>query len=481
MESLKEYNYDISIIGAGISGLVCGCYLAKAGLKVLIVEKNTNPGGYCVSFRKEGYQFDACVHLLSSFRKEGKFYNILNNLGLFKRVKIIRHNPSDIIIAPDCNIKLFNNPDDTVKEFVKHFPLQKTQIEEFFHYVISTPAIALSKFRTQTLQDLLNSYFSDEFLKTILSVLILGFTGAPPNQISAVFAISVFREFIFFDSGYYPIGGMQSFSKGLADIFTDLGGKILLSGTVKKIQIEHNKAKGIVLDNKEGKAISSRYLVSACDVRKTFFELIGADNLDSNLVARIKALIPSYSSFQVYLGMKEGFVLPKELKTTIWVIDSKDIKTICSNLLRCENIHLAITSPSMKDAPPKKIAICLTTNAPFINSEYWENEEIRSSFENRLIKLASKAIPDLERNIYLKFNATPLTLHNWTYNYYGAAYGWAGTPQQFGNPDISAKTIIDNLYLAGHWSNMGSGIISVVNSGYNTASIILNRERMKIS
>ncbi|MCM8787946.1 MAG: FAD-dependent oxidoreductase, partial [Candidatus Omnitrophica bacterium] len=43
-KGLKKDQYDVIIIGAGIGGLVCGCYLAKAGLKVLIVEKNDKVG-----------------------------------------------------------------------------------------------------------------------------------------------------------------------------------------------------------------------------------------------------------------------------------------------------------------------------------------------------------------------------------------------------------------------------------------------------
>ena len=46
-KGLKKDQYDVIIIGAGIGGLVCGCYLAKAGLKVLIVEQHNKAGGYC--------------------------------------------------------------------------------------------------------------------------------------------------------------------------------------------------------------------------------------------------------------------------------------------------------------------------------------------------------------------------------------------------------------------------------------------------
>ena len=48
--------YDVIIIGAGIGGLTCGCYLAKAGLKVLIIEQHNKPGGYCTSFERKGYR-----------------------------------------------------------------------------------------------------------------------------------------------------------------------------------------------------------------------------------------------------------------------------------------------------------------------------------------------------------------------------------------------------------------------------------------
>ena len=59
MSDKIDNKYDVIIIGAGIGGLVCGCYLVKAGLKVLIVEKHYQVGGYCTSFKRKGFTFDA--------------------------------------------------------------------------------------------------------------------------------------------------------------------------------------------------------------------------------------------------------------------------------------------------------------------------------------------------------------------------------------------------------------------------------------
>ena len=54
--------YDVIVIGAGIAGLTCGATLAKKNYKTLVIEMNEMPGGYCTSFKRKGYTFDAAVH-----------------------------------------------------------------------------------------------------------------------------------------------------------------------------------------------------------------------------------------------------------------------------------------------------------------------------------------------------------------------------------------------------------------------------------
>src|SRR5512139_3394531 len=90
--------YDAAIIGAGISGLVCGCYLAKAGMKVLIVEQHSKPGGYCTSFKRKGFIFDAAAHSFGGV-KYGLVGKILAELAVDKRLEIRRVDPTDIIVA----------------------------------------------------------------------------------------------------------------------------------------------------------------------------------------------------------------------------------------------------------------------------------------------------------------------------------------------------------------------------------------------
>ena len=77
--------YDAVIIGSGISGLVCGNYLAKAGMKVLIAEQHHKPGGYCTSFTRRGFTFDAAAHSFGGYRENGILRKVFQDFSLDKK------------------------------------------------------------------------------------------------------------------------------------------------------------------------------------------------------------------------------------------------------------------------------------------------------------------------------------------------------------------------------------------------------------
>jgi len=475
----RKYDYDAIIIGAGIGGLVCGCYLAKAGMKTLIVEKNEKAGGYCTSFVRNGYRFDACVHFLSTLRKEGRFHKILYNLGILNKLKFTKHDPSDIIITPNCRVRLFKDINRTLVDFYQCFPKEKENVTNFCNYVVSSSIVRLMKVKNIVFQELLNSYFKDDSLKLIFSTLILGLAGYPSHQISALVACLILREFILFDGGYYPEGGMQAFADALVSNFIDNGGKIVFKHRVEKILIRHKKAEGVVVQ--KGCLFSAKYIISACDARQTYFYLVGKELMNKELVEKVNNFIPSYSAFSVYLGMDDKFRMPEELRASIWFINSNDSREVFDKMLKCESLYLGITSPSIKTISSKKEkqSLCLLAPAPFVDKNYWNNKQNRETFESKLISLGEKVLPGCSKHISLKFNATPLSLYNWTLNYNGAAYGWAGKANQFCSPDMPGRTMVQDLYSVGHWTNMGSGISSVANSGFDAAKIIIRLNSKK--
>ena len=92
-----------------------------------------------------------------------------------------------------------------------------------------------------------------------------------------------------------------------------------------------------------------------------------------------------------------------------------------------------------------------------------------------LILKASVLVPDLNKRILVRAEATPKTIEKWTGNFQGAAYGWAQIPGQSGILRLQRTTPIPNLFLTGHWTSPGGGIAAVVASGELTAEAIWSK------
>jgi len=467
---MNKNNYDVAIIGGGISGLVCGCYLAKSGLRTLIVEKNDKVGGYCVSFKKKGLHFDACAHSLGSLRKEGYITNIFKELEISKGIKIQRYDPQDIVICPDFKIHFWNDLNKTIAEFQEKFPKEAKSTEKFFKGIISLKNIGFASLRTKTFKDFLDTYFKDVRLKAILSLPILGNACMAPSLISAYTAVNLYKEFIF-DGGYYPQGGMQEFANILLKRFKEYQGKIMLSTLAKGIGIKNNCVEGIRIDNEE--FIASRYVVSNVDARQTFINLMKKNMAGEETLDKLNSLRPSLSIFILYLGT-DGSIDDIPAGSNVWFLPHYDIEKMYSISAK-EKVDKS--DWFMVRLSPNKKTITMLVSSTFETSKYWKAN--KKKLIEIFIKKIEHVIPNLSRHIILKDAATPHTLYKRTSNYEGAAYGWEGTPAQFALPEFSQATSIKNLYLTGHWTSLAQGIPGVAYLGRDTAKIVLNKERRK--
>ncbi|MEW6408778.1 MAG: NAD(P)/FAD-dependent oxidoreductase [Nitrospirota bacterium] len=466
----NKYDYDAIIIGAGISGLVCGCYLAKAGMKTLIVEKNAKPGGYCTSFTRGGFHFDACVHSLGSLREGGNIRIILKELGLEKRLKIKRYDPSDIIIAPDFKIHFWNNLEKTIQEFQDNFPKEAKKIKEFFTYINGCEGISFSPLRSITFQVLLDKYFKDDRLKAILSLPLLGNAGLPAKQISAITGTLIYKEFMF-DGGYYPDNSIQAFADILIERFKEFGGDVYFSCLAKRIKIKNKKVESVEIGRKG--LLSAKYVISNADATQTFLTLIGEELVNKDIVNKLKSLVPSLSMLILYLGIgkcfnSQGNICPN---TNIWFLPYYDIDKMYKPAIEGEidNLDWFLVRLSSDNK-----SILMIVNAPFKDKEYWKVNKKR--LINVFIKKVERVFPNLSSHIVFKDAATPNTLYKWTLNYRGAAYGWAGIPSQFAVTGFTQRTNFENLYLTGHWTTLVQGVAGVAYLGRDTSKKILNKE-----
>ena len=83
------------------------------------------PGGYCTSFKRKGFSFDAAAHSVWGLQRRRNVRKILAELEADKLIEIRRFDPSDIVIAPDFKISFWNGTHETISDLARLFPEEK--------------------------------------------------------------------------------------------------------------------------------------------------------------------------------------------------------------------------------------------------------------------------------------------------------------------------------------------------------------------
>lgn len=465
--------YDVIIVGGGVGGIVCALYLLKKGISVLVVERHYRAGGYCTSFSRNGFKFDAAVHYLKGCKKGFPIGNLINDFNLLDKMSFNKIDPSDTLIAPDFEISIHNNLNATIESFVRNFPKEKNNIEKFIRFITELNVLEMLKHtRGKSFSDVLVNFFNNKKIIAIFDM-YLGNLGLPAKSVSATSACVFYRE-LFLDSGYYPKGGMQTFVDALVNTLREYGGDFLLSSTVEKIRIKNQKTTEVLLNT--GDSFISKAVVANCDMNLLYGEIID-DELVANEKKIAHELTPTVSAFIVYLGLNISLKEKLKNKGSIWFCPSYDVEAYYDDIkegrLFSKNKYVIMDFPSFFDpsmAPKNGEALTLFIGAPFLSREYWD--ETRQSLEKEVIERAAAVTGPLSKNIVFSATATPYTLYDFTLNTRGAMYGWASTISQVEQSPMLQRSKIKNLFFAGHWSNQGlgwGGISMVTYSGFNAA------------
>lgn len=464
--------YDVVIIGAGISGLVCGCYLAKTGAKVLIVDKNERPGGYCSSFEKDGFVFDTAAHYFGGCESEGILGRIFNELDV--NMQFSRFDPTDRFLFSDQLLEVPMQFSEYIRLLRDMFPKEKENISSFSKicldcYQNNYDANIIAKYARITYQRLLDTFFADDRLKTILGAQT-GYLGLPPDRISAIAAILMSMSYLK-DGAFYPVGGSQAVPNSIAKRFKDYGGALLLSNKVRKIIIKDKTVGGVLLEN--GREIKADVVVSNVDATQAFFDLIDASILDTDFKSNLKSYSLSISFFKMYLVVEETTARIKSICG--WHFPSYDLN-------RDFDKFLYVDSPTMlesDDSKKRRHVVDILRVFPYKFDEVDDWDLCKGCLEEETLIRIDRLLNGIKDAVVLKESATPKTFEKYTLNKYGAAFGWALSPEQSFFKRLNNLSPIKRLYLVGHWTMQGAGIASVATSGIKTGKLIKKRQFTK--
>ncbi len=464
-------NYEIIILGAGIAGLICGTFLAKSGKNVLIIEQHSIPGGYCTSFKRKGFIFDAAVHHIGGCGKWSVVGRCLKELGI--NIDFLQLDPMDSINFPSFSIDIPAEIDDYVELLKKRFPSEHKSLSLFFKEFLSLYRATFSntkehkmiiKYQDLTFKEMLDSFFTNEQLKMVLSAQ-WGYIGSPPQEVSSIGMCQMLVNYLR-DGAYYPVGGTQNFTDAITQKFIDYGGHIMLSSKVEKLHSINNVINGV--ETKNGKIIFADTVVSNIDPKQTFSSLMKKDEVDGVFLHKINTMRESVSFFLLYLGLDDKIDLQCLKRGFYHTSTSTDFT---------DNDWFYVSVPTDVDsslAPENKqiISVVVSSRDNYENIEDWT--VYKNKMKEYTINYLENFVPDVRNHVEVIDAATPKTLYRYTYNSKGAAYGWAVTVDQTWFNRLQHTTPFKNLFLTGHWTNPGPGICAVVSSGWRVANMILN-------
>jgi phytoene dehydrogenase-like protein len=482
--------YDAVIIGAGIGGLIAANLLARAGLKTLLVEQHYMVGGYCSTFKRAGFTFDAATHFYPLLgNPETLTGRLLGELGV--RTGWVKMDPVDTFHFPDGS--RYEVPADFttyMSQLKAGFPAESAALDEFFgvvretyllgllHYFRGKPLAQMERLAPYcglSVREALDRFFADRKLKLLLTA-DCPHWGSPPARTSFVFD-SMLR-LSYFLGNYYPRGGSQAFADDLARCFEERGGHVRTSALVRKILIQDGTACGVELEILRGTdpphgsehTVKSDVVISNGDLILTLERLIGAEHLPAGAIEKVRSLRVTYPCFLFHLGLDD---VPDDVLEHVqgYYWDGWDMDEVGRGALRCKVFVPTLYEPAMAPPGKKIIIIQKVLDMNYETIEDWTEHKRR--IETFALGHLERLIPGITKKIVVSTSASARTSWRFTLNQKGAMLGWEMSPEQLGEGRPEITTPIRNLYLVGHWTRPGGGITPVIVSAQQVAAAVV--------
>jgi len=507
---LKVADYDAIVIGSGIGGLTAATRLAQSEQRVLVIEANSDFGGYIRPVNYGEYSFDMGLHYLGKLGQGELFRDILDRLGL-ENLEFVELNPDSIdqYVFPEFTFNFCKGKEQLTKRLIDNFPNEREGIQHFIDLAVKIDVASspnelakggisswikylfkhplMIKYSKIIYQTFLDKIFKDYRLKSVLSAPLFD-VAVGPDQVSAATALSLWGYYL--SGAYYPRGGSRALCNVFVNGLRSSGAKLIHSAPVTKIM--KRKDMWIVMTEK-GEEYTSRTVVSNADPKITVCSLLGKDIVPSRIYNKAYNLQPSGSIFSVFIGTdldltNMGFTTGNISQFADW-----DLRSYYNGWLGktepSADRAFFINSPSVRDpdgnlAPEGFNSLQILTGWCYEDFEKWstlspdqrgeEYKEYKEKLVNRLVEQAEKYIKDLSKHISLIKCITPLDCAEQVRSVRGAIYGPAHIPSQMGTGRFQNLTCgIEGSFLVGA-GTFGCGLMYCSASGFYAAEAILS-------
>lgn len=479
----------IAIIGSGFSSLSAACYLAKAGKKVTVFEKNESIGGRASQFKAEGYTFDMGP---SWYWMPDVFERFFEDFGykVSDFYTLDKLNPGYSVFFSDASrIDIADNLEDiyntfeteekgSAKTLASFINDAKSNYEVAIKDLVYKPGVSPLELVTPKTVVKLGQFFSNVSrdvrkkvknpkLVSVLEFPVL-FLGAKPSDTPAFYNFMNYADFGL--GTWQPKGGMYAVVQGMQKLAENLGVKFKVNSTISKINTKNGVAKGITINN-EFKPFD--VVLSGADYHHTETLLENPEKQYSEKYWSKKTFAPS--SLLFYVGFNKKIKNVNHHNLFFDTDFEKHAEEIYDNpKWPTEPLFYAnFTSLTDKKTAPEgcENGFFLIPIAPGLE----DSPELREEYFEKIITRFEKITDQKVRNTINFKKSFCVTDFVKRYNSYkGNAYGMANTLLQtaFLRPKLKSKKI-ENLFFTGQLTVPGPGVPPALISGKLVAGLIL--------
>src|SRR5437870_10074924 len=524
--------YDAIVIGGGHNGLTSAAYLAKAGKKVLVLERRHVLGGAAVTEELyPGFKYSVCSYVVSLLRPEvirelelpkydleiipldSTFTPLLDGNYLARwgdhaktRREIARHSTTDAETYEQYGQRMVQMA-MAVKPMLSIVPPEPASwnpreifslasVGKHFRDLGETLLYDLIKLMTMSSADFLDEWFATEVLKATMSASgIIGTFMGPRSPGTAYVLLHHYMGELdgAFRSWGFARGGMGTISRVIADAARHFGAEIRTQAPVDRVLIKNGRAYGVVLDS--GEEIQANIIVSGVDPKRTFLKMVDAQQLGPEFLQQVNNFKIRGSSAKVNLALDalpDFTSLPgagPHLSGAISISPSIDYIERAYDDAKYADYsrrpYLDIIIPSMLDpsmAPPGKHVMSIFVQyAPYhLKDGSWPQR--REEFGDNAIETLSEYAPNIKNIILHRQVVTPWDLEQEFGLTEGNIFqGELTLDQLFFLRPIAGwaryRTPIKNLYMCGAGTHPGGGVMAA--SGRLAALEILKAWKMR--
>ncbi len=443
--------YDAIVVGGGHNGLTAAAYLARAGKKVLVLERRHLVGGAAVTEEKyPGFKYSVCSYVVSLLRPW-----IIRDLNLTQHG--LRLVPLECSYTPqpdDAGLCRWADPDknrreiqrlsrkdaDNYPEFGKLMGKLARFAKPFIDEVAPDPTslapsdlwqlkkagdrfkelgddLAALQFKLTTMGgvDFLREFFESDQLIAPMSC--SGIIGTMLGVNSPGTAYVLLHHYMGEIDGSsrawgFPIGGTGAVSEAIASSARSFGAEIRCEAPISKVRIKLGEVTGVVLEN--GDEIASRTVVSGCDPTLTFMRFVGEEHLPTDFATSLKRYKDRGSSGKVNLALdrfpefKHRPGIGPHVMGDVAIAPSTDYLETAYDEAKYGTFSsrpfINVVFPSVLDpgmAPPgKHVMSCFVQYAPYdiaTGPESWP--EHREAFGDAVVDTLAEYMPTLKEDI----------------------------------------------------------------------------------